>query len=96
MLNWADVLIKPLLTEKITSLTERGNIYAFQVSLKANKHRIKKTIETLFDVRVVAVNTIIEHGRLKRIKSGFKKIQPVKKAYIKIKEGQKIELFKGV
>jgi len=86
------VLKEPHITEKATDLVSQ-NQYIFKVSQRANKNQIKKAIETLYDVNVAKVQIINipkKQRRLGRI-SGFKK--GYKKAIVKIKKGQKIELI---
>ncbi len=90
------VLIKPLLTEKSSIETEKTNRYVFTVLLKANKYQIKQAVESLFDVKVVNVRTAILPGKVKRAGKTTKKSSSWKKAYVKIQDGQKIELFKGI
>ena len=88
-----DIIIKPLVTEKATSLIDEGK-YVFVVDKKANKIEIRKAIESLFDVQVAVVNTINVDGKPKRVgrHSGFRPDR--KKAIIKLKEGSKpIEIF---
>ena len=96
MLGLENILIKPLLTEKLSKMTENNNYYGFQVALKSNKHQIKSAIEKLFDVKVVEVKTAILPGKTKRHRQGIKKLSNLKKAYVKVKEGQKIEFFRGI
>jgi large subunit ribosomal protein L23 len=86
------VLIFPLITEKATKLAEK-NQYVFRVEKKANKNEIKKEIENLYKVKVIDVKIInvpAKERRFGRI-SGWKK--GFKKAIVKIKEGQKIEVL---
>lgn len=90
------VLIKPLLTEKSSVATENQNRYAFQVQLKANKNQIKLAVEKMFDVKVVDVRTAVMPGKTKRFGKFTKKTPSKKKAYVKVQEGQKLELFKGI
>ena len=66
MRNSADVIKKILLTEKGTRLSEEQNKYLFKVSKDANKVEIKKAVEELFNVRVMAVNTMRRKGKKKR------------------------------
>lgn len=91
-----EILEKPLITEKATEISERYNRYGFKVKLKANKHQIKRAIETLYDVRVLNIKTNITPGKLKRAGRLVKKTSKVKKAFVQLEEGQKIEFFKGV
>jgi len=62
----ADVIQKILLTEKGTRLTEEQNKFLFRVSVTANKVEIKRAVEELFNVRVMAVNTMRRKGKKKR------------------------------
>ena len=91
-----NILIKPLLTEKSSALTEKYNRYLFQVNLKANKNQIKKAVEQLFDVKVDAVTTTIDAGKIKRAGRFVKKTNKTKKAYVTVNKDQKIEFFKGI
>jgi large subunit ribosomal protein L23 len=96
MANIDQIIIKPLLTEKTSVATEGNNSYGFEVDLKSNKNQIKGAIERLFDVKVLSVNTNITPGKLKRFGRHIKKSGKVKKAYVQIAEGQKIEFFKDI
>lgn len=91
-----EILVRPLLTEKSTVISENHNRYGFQVHLKSNKYQIKTAVEKLFDVKVINVKTSIIPGKLKRAGKAYKKASSVKKAYVQIKPGQKIEFFKGI
>ncbi len=66
MRNSADVINRILLTEKGTRLSEEQNKYLFRVSKEANKIEIKRAVEELFNVRVMAVNTMCRKGKKKR------------------------------
>lgn len=90
------VLIKPLLTEKSSIQTENTNRYVFKVQKKANKYQIRDAVEKMFDVKVVDVRTAILPGKVKRAGRSVKKTSSWKKAYVKIQDGQKLELFKGI
>lgn len=96
MLSLENILVKPLLSEKMSKSTEDQNYYGFQVALKANKHQVKMAIERLFDVKVLKVKTAVMSGKTKRSRQGTKKLSNLKKAYVKVKDGQKIEFFKGI
>lgn len=87
-----NIIKAPHITEKTTALSE-NNQYAFKVYPRANKTEIKKAIESLYDVDAISVKIINvprKERRLGKI-SGFRK--GYKKAIIKIKEGQKIEVM---
>jgi large subunit ribosomal protein L23 len=96
MIGLENVLVKPLLTEKTSSETEKYNRYAFVVNVKANKNQIKSAVEKYFDVKVLNVSTSVLPGKTKRAGRGFKKTPSSKKAYVQLQEGQKIEFFKGI
>lgn len=91
-----EVLVKPLLTEKSSIVTENANRYVFKVQKKANKYQIREAVEKMFDVKVVDVKTSVTAGKVKKAGKSFKKTSSWKKAYVKITDGQKLELFKGI
>ncbi len=92
-----EVLVRPLITEKVNSQMEASNRYTFQVDKRANKLEIKKAIEEFYGVKVSDVNTIVVPGKSKSrfTKAGF--IQGVKgsykKAIVTLTEGESIDLF---
>lgn len=94
------VLIKPLLTEKMTHLSTETGKYGFLVALSANKIEIAKAIEKKFNVEVINVNTINIKGKTKTqfTKKGrfVGKTNDVKKALVTLKKDQKIDLFEQV
>jgi large subunit ribosomal protein L23 len=96
MAHLSEVIIKPLLTEKSSSLTENFNKYSFIVKRDAKKTQIKDAVEKFFNVKVEKVSTAIIAGKMKRVGRHISKAPSYKKAIIKIEEGQKIELFKGI
>lgn len=96
MAHLENVILKPLITEKSSFVSEKLNRYGFRVALWANKNQIKNAVESLYDVKVLTVKTNITPGKLKRFGKGVKKTPKLKKAYVQLKEGQKIEFFKGV
>ena len=96
MISYDQILKKPLLTEKTTADSDNFNRYSFEVERKANKYQIKNAVEKLFDVKVEKVWTSITPGKMKRFGRYIKKTAPVKKAHVRVANGQKIEFFKGV
>jgi len=90
------VIKKPLVTEKIMAIQAQGPMYAFSVDEKADKLVIKKAVEKIFNVHVTKVNTSIIRGKLKRVGRSQGQRSRVKKAFVQLKEGEKIELFEGV
>lgn len=93
----ADVLVRPVLTEKVNGQIEKSGRYTFVVAKAANKLEVKKAIEEFYGVKVADVNTIVvpakaksrftKAGVLKGRKSGYKK------AVITLAEGDSIDLF---
>ncbi|HYD22241.1 MAG TPA: 50S ribosomal protein L23 [Flavipsychrobacter sp.] len=92
-----DVLVRPLITEKVNNQMEKNGRYTFEVDRRANKLEIKKAVEEFYGVKVTDVNTIVVPGKSKSrfTKAGF--IQGVKGAYKKavvtLSEGDSIDLF---
>jgi len=89
------VLVRPLITEKGTLLGAM-NKYPFEVRMDANKIQIREAVELAFDVKVRAVNTMIMHGKLRRVGRSTGMTKDWKKAVVTLEEGQTIELFEGV
>jgi large subunit ribosomal protein L23 len=92
MKNSNDVILSPVLTEKITAIGEVQNKYAFRVRRDSTKKEIARSVEELFKVNVEKVNTITMRGKKKRVRFRIGKTPDWKKAIVKVKEGQKIEL----
>jgi large subunit ribosomal protein L23 len=94
------VLIKPLITEKMNFLVESYNKYGFVVDYNANKIQIAKAVEEKFEVKVYDVNTVRYEGKTKTQfrKSGrfSGKSARYKKAIVTLEKGQKIDLFEQV
>jgi large subunit ribosomal protein L23 len=88
----ADVIRKPLITEKATRALEQ-NQYTFEVDPRAAKPDIKAAVEHLFDVRVVGVSTMNPPRRTRRVGRFAGKRAQVKKAVVRLAEGQAIQLF---
>ena len=95
MANARDILVRPLITEKTTMLMQEGK-YAFVVAKTANKIEIAKAVETVFNVKVLAVNTVNVMGKTKRIGRHEGKRPDYKKAIVKLAPGERIEFFEGV
>lgn len=95
-----DVLVKPLVTEKMTAQTEKLNRYGFIVNRNADKEQIKAAIERMYEVNVVAVNTLVSGGKMKYryTKSGVQKgkTSSFKKAFITLEEGQVIDFYSNI
>jgi len=95
-----EILKKPLLTEKVTQLTEKLNRYAFIVDPRANKIQIKSAIEAMYGVNIEAVNTMKYVGKLKHrnTKAGMVsgRIATYKKAIITLKDGEAIDFYSSI
>lgn len=95
-----DILIKPVVTEKMTELGEKLNRYAFIVHKDANKIEIKKAIEEMYDVSVEAVNTMRYAGKTQSrfTKTGIitGKTNDYKKAIVTVAEGEVIDFYSNI
>ncbi len=86
-----------MLTEKVTRLSEKENKHVFRVDPSANKAEIKQAIETLFDVKVTAVNTMKRRGKKKRERTpNFGRTAHWKRAIVTLSEDSKIDWVQGV
>ena len=94
-LNVLDTIISPKITEKATSLSEFNKI-VFKVHNGATKRSIKKSIEKLFKVNVIKVNTINTKGKKKLIRGKMTRKPNFKKAIVTLKKGQSIDLATGI
>ena len=88
----ADVIRKPIITEKATNALDL-NQYTFEVDHRAAKPDIKAAVETMFNVRVIGVNTMNPPRRSRRVGKFAGKRSQIKKAIIRLAEGDKIQLF---
>lgn len=96
-----EILIKPLLTEKITALQDQNvNVYGFVVSSRANKIDIANAVEKKFNVKVVNVRTVVRKGKTKTqfTRSGrfTGRSATIKKAYVTLEKGQTIDFFENI
>jgi large subunit ribosomal protein L23 len=96
MAHKQDIIIKPLLTEKVVRYKDEQNKYAFVVAKAANKIEIKKAVEERFQVNVTKVNTMNYRGKLKRQGRFVGRRPSWKKAIVTLKEGDKIEVMEGI
>ena len=93
--NLLNTIVSPAITEKATSLSEFNKI-VFKVHKDANKSLIKKSIEKIFKVNVIKINTINLRGKTKLVR-GKKSSRPgYKKAIVTLKKGQSIDLATGI
>lgn len=90
------VILGALTTEKSDRLREQSNVVCFRVLPEANKVEIRRAVETLFEVEVEAVRTANNTGKFKRWGRFRGKRPDWKKAFVTLKEGHEIEIYKGV
>ena len=103
MRDHREIIIRPLLTEKMSFLEETQRKYAFQVSLDSNKIEIKNAIQNKFDVKIEKVATMRRKGKQKRttVRSGGRVIRTQgrtsnwKRAIVTLKEGFSIDFLQG-
>jgi large subunit ribosomal protein L23 len=91
-----DVIVAPLITEKGSLLSEKSNQVIFRVRREANKTEIKTAIESLFKVKVIDVRTLRNLGKFRRVGKNVGRLPLWKKAYVTLKEGDKIDFFGAV
>jgi large subunit ribosomal protein L23 len=95
-----NILLKPIVTEKMTSQGDKFNRYGFLVAKDANKIQIKKAVEELYSVTVDTVNTMRYGGKIKtrNTKSGLLvgKTAATKKAVVTLAEGNKIDFYSNI
>lgn len=94
------IIIKPLITEKLTRLTEVNGTYGFVVDPKANKIEIRNAVEKMYGVTVESVRTVHEPGKYgwKRTPFGISLGTQgrMKKAYVTLKKGESIDFFTNI
>ena len=90
-----DVILSPVITEKATMGSEHNQV-TFNVSLTANKPAIRAAVEQLFKVKVKAVNTIRQQGKIKRFRGVTGKRPDFKKAIVTLEDGHSIDVTTGI
>ena len=89
-----EIIRRPLITEKSTMMREAGaNVIAFEVDSKANKIQVKAAVEELFKVKVAEVRVFNVRGKVKRLGRNIGKRRDWRKAYVRLKEGEKAPDF---
>ncbi len=95
-----DILIRPIITEKMTEQGEKLNRFGFMVEKNANKIQIKKAVESLYNVTVDSVNTMVYAGKTKSryTKTGIVhgRTKAYKKAIVTLKEGDTIDFYSNI
>ena len=90
-----DILRSPVITEKSTLASEHNQVM-FNVAKSATKPEIKKAVESLFDGKVKAVNTLVRKGKVKRFRNREGRLSDVKKAIVTLEEGHSIDVTTGL
>ena len=94
------IIVKPLITEKMSLLSENKGQYGFRVALTATKPEIKAEIEKMYSVEVTKIRTLVVAGKRKMrfTKSGVSngKTSNYKKAIVSLKEGQSIDFYENI
>ena len=93
MLKVTDVLRRPLITEKTTVIREDGRTLVFEVAREANKIDIRRAVEQLLGPKVESVKTSLAHGKMKRQGKYQGRRSDWKKAYVTLREGEKLPEF---
>jgi large subunit ribosomal protein L23 len=90
-----DVILSPVITEKATMGSEHNQV-TFRVTIGASKPAIRAAVEELFKVKVKAVNTILQQGKVKRFRGVEGKRPDYKKAIVTLEEGNTIDVTTGI
>jgi len=93
MKNPRDIVLAPVVSEKSYDLIDDVHTYTFVVDPRASKIEIRQAVESIFKVRVVAVNTMNRKGKRKRTGWTFGKRSDVKRALVTLAEGDQIDIF---
>lgn len=87
------IIKRPLLTEKGTQLNEEQNQVLFEVAMDATKIEIRRAVESIYSVKVVAVRTQVTRGKIKRLGRSEGRRPKMKKAFVTVAEGSTIDFF---
>jgi len=90
-----EIIRAPVITEKATMVSEHNQV-VFKVAIDATKPEIKQAVEGLFGVKVLAVNTLVSKGKVKRFRGRLGQRSDAKKAVVSLAEGQSIDVTTGV
>ncbi len=96
MMNLEHLIVAPLITEKGTMTAEKGNQVVFKVRPEASKDKIREAIEKMFKVTVMRVRTLNLLGKTRKRGRDVGRRPNWKKAYVTLKEGDRIEFFEGL
>lgn len=96
MIQYYDMIIRPVVTEKTNDQKDEDNQVTFEVDPRANRIEIKRAVEAIFNVKVAGVRTMNIKGKVKRRGRILGKRKDWKKAIVTLMPGQSIEFFEGV
>ncbi|MDD8020876.1 MAG: 50S ribosomal protein L23 [Acidobacteriota bacterium] len=92
-----EIILRPLITEKVTRLKGMNHEVCFEVAPRANKIEVKRAVEELFKTNVESVTIVKLKGKVKRLGRSLGRTKDRKKAYVKLKKGEKmIEYFEAI
>jgi large subunit ribosomal protein L23 len=89
------IIRSPVITEKSTQVSAHNQV-VFRVAIEATKPQIKQAVEGLFGVTVIGVNTLVQKGKTKKFRGRPGRRSDVKKAFVRLAEGQQIDLTTGL
>ena len=92
-MNLHDIIVRPLVTEKSVKANETNNVVVFEVKAKSNKTEIKQAVEAIFKVKVEKVNIVNVQNKKKRMGKYVGKTRHMRKAYVKLADDNKIDVF---
>jgi len=95
MIQYEDILIEPVLSEKANLMREEGK-YVFKVAMSANKIQIKEAVRRLFNVHPISCNVMVVGGKPKRLRNRPGHTATWKKAIVRLPKDEKIGMFEGV
>jgi len=95
MIQYEDILLEPVLSEKANQLREEGK-YVFKVAMSANKFQIKEAVRKLFNVNPISCTTMVVGGKPKRVRYRSGYTSTWKKAIVRLPKEEKISIFEGV
>ena len=90
-----DIILAPVITEKATMASEHNQV-VFKVARTATKPQIKEAVEKLFEVKVTKVSTLVRKGKQRRFRGQPAMLSDVKKAYVTLEEGQRLDVTTGL
>lgn len=93
--HYYDIIKSPAITEKGTLVSEKNQV-VFTVAATATKPEIKKAVEGLFGVKVKAVNTLVRKGKTRRFRGQPARLSDVKRAYVTLEDGQRLDVTTGL